>query len=157
MPAATVEIVFSAFSPSDVSECYSRTDYEEQIYCAEPHEYLGNKTTTSTLLALLQTLLCWKTSLIRLTKMLVSIHVWGTRQNYKCTHASGYKGTSKSVPKIATALEVVQTTLDSLWYESSTFTFLASVRVFREEQLRTMQDIHQHRELSLDQRSQTVL
>lgn len=154
MPAATVEIVFSAFSPSDVSECYSRS-YDEQIYCAEPHEYL--KTTTSALLALLQTLLWWKTSLIRLTKMLVSIHVWGTRQNYKCTHASGYKGTSKSVPKIATALEVVQTTLDSLWYESSTFTFLASVRVFREEQLRTMQDIHQHRELGLDQRSQTVL
>lgn len=155
MPAATVEIVFSAFSPSDVSECYSRTDYEERIYCAQPHEYPGKKPTTSALLALLQT--CWKTSLIRLTKVLVSIHVWGTRQNYKRTHASGYKGTSKSVPKIATALEVVQTTLDSLWYESSTFTFLASVRVFREEQLRTMQDIHQHRELSLDQRSQTVL
>lgn len=47
--------------------------------------------------------------------------------------------------------------LNLLWYESSTFTFLASFCVLWEEQLWTMEDIHQHWELSLDQWPQTVL
>lgn len=45
----------------------------------------------------------------------------------------------------------------SLWYETSTFTFLSSIRVLREEQLWAVQDVHEHRELSLDQRPQAVL
>lgn len=44
-----------------------------------------------------------------------------------------------------------------LAYKTSTLTLLARVCVFREEQLGSVQHVHQNRQLSLDQRAQTVL
>lgn len=41
--------------------------------------------------------------------------------------------------------------------ETATFTFLSGICVLREKQLRSMQDVHKHRQLGLDQRPETVL